>query len=273
MITQRIGANLLNIPSLEYSKYAADENFIKEKLQSLARNNPNPLGTLRIKSFPTSTLTSIELESYILKMEEKLSTENYAFKFDHVYLDYINIMKNYRNPNSENTYQKIKALAEDVRAIAVKNNWCILTATQTTRDQADSTDMVAAQVSESSGFGATVDALFGILATPIDKAQGHYNLKCILDRVCPMDNTRKRFLLDKTYLRITEDPDSFVEDAEAISMDNRRQIKNTMKSNGLGKYVQEDESKQSTMPQPQIGNTYTMSFPGVAPNITGTGLF
>ena len=46
-------------------------------------------------------------------------------------IDYINIMKNWRNPNSENTYMKIKQIAEDLRAAAQRNDWSIVTATQT----------------------------------------------------------------------------------------------------------------------------------------------
>lgn len=216
MIVQRIGANLLNIPSLEYEKYGNDFDLMKQKLQEFKNSLLNPPGYLRVVSFPTSTLTTIEMESFILKLEEELSTDTYKFHFDHIYLDYINIMKNYRNPNSEDTYQKIKMLAEDVRAIAVKNNWCVLTATQTNRSQFDSTDMTANQISESAGFGATVDALFGIIADQIQKSMGIYYLKCLLDRVCPMENTRKKFNVDKTYLRIREDMTAVIETAEDI---------------------------------------------------------
>ena len=90
------------------------------------------------------------------------------------------------------------------------------TATQTNRGQFDQTDMTANQISESAGFGATVDALFGIIADQIQKSQGIYFLKCLYDRVKPMDNTRKKFNFDKRYLRITEDMDSQIEDAEDI---------------------------------------------------------
>ena len=216
MIIQRIGANLLGIPSGDYSKMAEDEQYMKDRIRQFRESNLIPPGRLVVKSFPTSTLTSIELEAFVLKLEEEFSTPDKPFKFKNLYLDYINIMKNYRNPNSENTYMKIKCLAEDVKAVAIKNGWCVYTATQTNRGQFDQTDMTANQISESAGFGATVDALFGIIADQIQKSQGIYFLKCLYDRVNPMDNTRPQFNFDKRHPRITEDMESQIEDAEDI---------------------------------------------------------
>lgn len=270
MIIQRIGANLLNIPSLDYGKFAEDENFMKQKMASFKSGLLVPPGVLKVKSFPTSTLTTIEMESFILKLEEQLSTETHKFKFHNIYLDYINIMKNYRNPNSENTYQKIKSLAEDVRAIAVKNEWCILTATQTNRGQFDQTDMTANQISESAGFGATVDALFGIIADQLSKFNGDYYLKCLYDRVCPMDNTRKKFKLEHKYLRISEDLNSPIENPDDIY---KAQVKNFAKDN--------TQSQSTQYAAPQMGADLTSNasaasaavFNQAAPIITGQGLF
>lgn len=59
-------------------------------------------GELFVKSFPTSTMTSIMLETILLEREEELSQElGKPFHFDNVFIDYINIMCNWRNPNSE----------------------------------------------------------------------------------------------------------------------------------------------------------------------------
>ena len=212
MIHNRIGANMFNIPAADYEKYADDEEGMKARITAFKKSCLIPPGRLIVKSFPTSTLSVIELESYLLSKEEELSTENKKFKFKNVFVDYINIMKNYRNPNSENTYMKIKQLAEDLKAMGIKNGWAIITATQTTRSQYDTNDMSGNQVSESVGLGATVDAMFGIIADALMKAQGKYFLKCLYDRVAPEDNKRKLFNLDKSYLRITEDPTAPIEE-------------------------------------------------------------
>ena len=245
MITNRIGANMFSIPALDYEKYAEDTTAMSERMRSYRRSCLLPPGQLVIKSFPTSTMSVLDLESWLLSKEEELSTETTKFKFKNVYVDYINIMKNYRNPNSENTYMKIKQLAEDLKAIGIKHKWAIITATQTTRSQYDTNDMSASQVSESVGLGATVDVMFGIIADSLMKAQGRYYLKCLYDRVAPEDNKRKLFILDKMYLRITEDPNSQIEEVTTIPVNNV--------PNG-GQYFRRDNNQQRFQTQTYPAN-------------------
>ena len=217
MVIARIGSNMLSIPSLEYEKYTKDTIELKEKMNKYRKSKLVKPGALIVKDFPTSTLSVIELESYLLSKEEELSTEGKPFKFKNIFVDYLNIMKNYRNPNSENTYMKIKQIAEDLRAMGKKNGWCIITATQTNRSQFDTNDVNASQISESSGLGATVDAMFGIIADAIMMAQGKYYLKCIYDRVSPQANKKKLFDCNFTYLRISEDPTEGIIDTALIN--------------------------------------------------------
>lgn len=217
MVVSRIGSNMLSIPSLEYEKYTKDTLLMKEKLNKYIKSKLVKPGALIVKDFPTSTLSVIELESYLLSKEEELSTDGHPFKFKNVFVDYLNIMKNYRNPNSENTYMKIKQIAEDLRAMGKKNGWCIITATQTNRSQFDTNDINASQISESSGLGATVDAMFGIIADALMMAQGKYYLKCIYDRVSPQANKKKLFDCNFTYLRISENVSEGIVDTSLIS--------------------------------------------------------
>ena len=205
MVISRMGANMFSIPSLEYDKYADDTVAFKEKMDAFRKQCMTKPGQLTVKEFPTSTLSVPDLEAYLLEREEELSTENKKFKFKNIFVDYLNIMRNYRNPNSENTYMKIKQLAEDLKAMGIKNGWCIITATQTNREAFDADDISANQVSESSALGATVDAMFGIICTPLMLAQSYYYLKCIYDRVSPQANKKKKFLCNFNFLRIYED--------------------------------------------------------------------
>lgn len=216
MINSRIGSNMFSIPSLDYEKYSNDEILFKERINNFKKSQIVPPGKLFVKMFPTSTLSTVDLEAFILAKEDELSTENNKFKFKNVFVDYINIMRNYRNPNSENTYMKIKQIAEDLKAIGIKNNWSIVTATQTKVSQYESNDMSPQQVAESSGLGATVDVMFGIIADPIMKQQGQYYLKCIYDRVAPEDNKRKHYILQKEFLRLIEDKESPIEDVSMM---------------------------------------------------------
>lgn len=285
MITNRIGSNLFSIPSMDYETFAENQVAMKERINSFKKSCLVPPGQLVIKSFPTSTLSVIDLETWLLAKEEKLSTETHKFKFKNVFVDYINIMKNYRNPNSENTYMKIKQLAEDLKAMGIKNGWAIITATQTTRSQYDTNDMSASQVSESVGLGATVDAMFGIIADALMKAQGRYYLKCLYDRVAPEDNKRKLFINDKMYLRITEDPESPIEEVTAML------TPQTYANNQYSQNRRGQQNTQANIPQVQYSSKPVMSDrldtdpPGITPapqqsvpgldfiNISGKNLF
>lgn len=212
IITQRIGSNLLNIDSYEYEKIADDENLINKKLNDFRKSLLIEPGYLHIKEFPTSAASVNDIENHLLKIESKLSTCDKKFKFKNIYIDYIALIRNYRNPNSENTYIKLKQISEDLRAMGQRNKWCVITASQTVREQFQSSDVTMSQISESSALIHTVDLLFGIIQDPLMKSQGVYFFKCLADRVAPYDNTKKKFLLNKSYLRIIEDINSQIED-------------------------------------------------------------
>ena len=119
-----------------------------------------PLGKLFIKEFPTGQCTVMDVERYVKEIEEQ-----YKIKIDVVVIDYINIMCNYRNPNSENTYLKIKALAEDLRGLAVKYDFIVDTASQIGRSALDCSDIALTDVSESMGLAHTCDSIIGIIQT------------------------------------------------------------------------------------------------------------
>lgn len=245
MVTARIGSNMFSIPSLEYSNYTKDSTLFKEKIINFRKSCLVQPGELLVKQYPTSTLTVIELEAFLLQEEEKRSIDGKPFKFKNIFIDYLNIMKNYRNPNSENTYMKIKQLAEDVKAMGTKNGWAIITATQTNRSQFDSNDISANQVSESSALGATVDIMFGIIADPMMKAQGFYYLKCIYDRVSPQENKKKLFDCNFNYLRIVENTTEGIIDASNVMFSNpptqvKQQVSNQIFESGAPQKPQDE---------------------------------
>ena len=127
-VVKRLGANILGVKMQEYNGFARDQVAIKKKLANVGIDDLKTPGQFYIKEFPTSTASVNDIENYLLKMED---TNNMKFKI--IFVDYINIMKNWRNPNTENLYMKIKQIAEDLRAMAVRNKWCVVTATQINR--------------------------------------------------------------------------------------------------------------------------------------------
>jgi len=131
-----------------------------------------------------------------------------GMKFKVVVLDYINILKNWRNPNTENMYMKIKQIAEDTRAMAMRNDWAIVTATQINRSGFGSTDLSITNISESAALGHTVDAMFGIIQDEIMHANEEYILKLLANRDDGYKNSRKKFLINYNLMRITEDTET-----------------------------------------------------------------
>ena len=197
---KRLGSNLLNIPISDYNQVSNDDEAMKKKLNNLTYDNFSVPGQLLIKEFPTSQASVNDIENYLKKVEE---TKGIKFKI--IVIDYINIMKNWRNPNSENTYMKIKQIAEDLRGMAVRNEWAIITGTQTKQGDFDASDLTINSAAESSGLVATVDGMFGIIQDPIMYSNGEYKLKLLANREDGYKNSYKIFNVDYKYMRIIED--------------------------------------------------------------------
>jgi replicative DNA helicase len=203
-IIKRLGANLLGIKVNEYDKIAEDTFEIKKKMASVtAADAFTTTGQLKVKEFPTSTASVVDIENWLKRVEELK-----GMKFKLVVLDYINIMRNWRNPNTENTYMKIKQIAEDLRAMAMRNQWTIVTATQFNRGAYSASDVTLEQISESAGLIHTVDSMFGIIQDEIMYMNQEYYLKNLANRDDGYKGSKKRFTINYDYMRITEDPNS-----------------------------------------------------------------
>lgn len=202
-IIKRLACNLLNIPSKEYNIYSEDPTYIKKRFSNIATDALSVPGALRVKEYPTSTASVTDIENWLKRMEERKKT-----KFNLIFVDYIGIMRNYRNPNSENSYMKIKQIAEDLRAMAMRNNWCIVTASQFNRGAYNSSDVILEQIAESAALIHTVDGLFGIIQDEIMYMNSEYYLKTLANREEGFKNTKKHFTVSYDYMRITEDLNS-----------------------------------------------------------------
>lgn len=222
IVNMRMGANMFTIPIDDYESWAADQDGLKRKISDTRANNPIKLGAMHVKEFPASTCSANDVRTYLKKVQEIM-----GIKFENVFIDYLNIMKNWRNPNTENTYMKIKQIAEDVRAMAMEEQWAVISATQTNRGGWDTNDLSISDVSESAALLHTVDMLFGIITNPEMKARKEYFLKCLASRVSSYENTKKRFTIDWTYGRIEEDKNAQILDMDYV-------INNIVSSNNSG---------------------------------------
>lgn len=200
-VLKRIGANLLTIPMSEYEDKAKNKDLIKRKLENVG-DGLTPPGQLFVKQFPTSQATVLDIEAYLKQIEEERK-----IKLGCIVIDYINILANYRNPNSENMYLKIKQIAEDLRAMGVRNGWLIVTATQINRNNYNSSDIGMGDVAESAGLSHTADLMLGIIQDDLMRASSEYWLKVLKIRDGEGKGVKCRLDINYQYMRLTETDD------------------------------------------------------------------
>lgn len=200
-VLKRIGANLLDISMMDYDSKSPNRDFIKRKLEKISRGLLPP-GKLFVKEFPTSQGTVLDIESYLKDLEESQD-----HKVNVLVVDYINILANYRNPNTENTYMKIKQIAEDLRALAVKREMLVISATQINRGAWDSTEIKMENIAESAGLAHTVDVMYALVQDSMMHANKEYWLKVLKIRDGQGKGSRCRFNINYDYMRLTETDD------------------------------------------------------------------
>ena len=161
-IAERIDANLLNVPIQDITDLP--KPMYESKVTNLAQKTQ---GTLIIKEYPTASAHSGHFKALLQELALKKS-----FRPDIIFIDYLNICASsrYRGNSTVNSYSYIKAIAEELRGLAVEANLPIVSATQTTRSGYGSSDVELTDTSESFGLPATADLMFALIST--DELEG-----------------------------------------------------------------------------------------------------
>jgi replicative DNA helicase len=193
---KRIGSNILNVPKEEYENINDEDNLklIEEKISELKQSG-RELGYLEVVEFPTGSATAIDIENHFLRLENKLNK-----KFKVIVVDYLNLLKPLKDQNG--LYEKVKVICEELRGIAMRNEWCIISATQIKRDDVDNFDLGMDSVAESFGLVHTVDSLFGLMRSPLESRM---KIKVIANRDNGYEESYKFYSMDKEYFRLVEE--------------------------------------------------------------------
>jgi len=155
-IAERIDANLLNINIKDIEEIP--EQIFSSKVTRLAQKTN---GKLIIKEYPTAAAHAGHFKALLNDLSLKKS-----FKPDIIFIDYLNICSSSRYKGTiVNSYTFVKAIAEELRGLAVEFNVPIMSATQTTRSGYGSTDVDLTDTSESFGLPATADLMFALIST------------------------------------------------------------------------------------------------------------
>ena len=194
-IAERIDANLLNVNIQEIVDLP--KPIFESKVTNLAKKTQ---GSLIIKEYPTASAHSGHFKALLNELALKKS-----FKPDIIFIDYLNICASsrYRAGSNVNSYSYIKAIAEELRGLAVEANVPIVSATQTTRSGFASSDVDLTDTSESFGLPATADLMFALISTEELEALGQIMVKQLKNRYNdPTYNRRFVIGVDRTKMRL-----------------------------------------------------------------------
>ena len=174
-IAERIDANLMNLPIEQLS--SLPKNVFSDKIGKIARG---AIGKLIIKEYPTGAAHTGHFRALLNELKLKKN-----FRPDMIYIDYLNICASSRMRGlggSINTYSYVKAIAEELRGLAVEFNVPIVSATQTTRSGYSNTDLGLEDTSESFGLPATADLMFALISTEELEELGQLMVKQLKNR-------------------------------------------------------------------------------------------
>jgi len=195
-IAERIDANLLNVPIDQLDKMSKD--MFTTKVADLARKTA---GRLIVKEYPTGSAHSGHFRALLNELKLKKQ-----FEPDVIFIDYLNICASSRMKGmggAINSYTYIKAIAEELRGLAVEFDVPIFSATQTTRSGYSNSDVGLEDTSESFGLPATADLMFALISTEELEQMGQIMVKQLKNRYNDPTH-KKRFVIgiDRAKMRL-----------------------------------------------------------------------
>ena len=194
-IAERIDANLLNVTVDDLINLPKD---LYDKRISKLREKT--VGKLIIKEYPTASASAIHFRTLLNELNLKKS-----FIPDIIFIDYLNICCSSRIKAGANvnSYTYVKAIAEELRGLAVEFRVPIVSATQTTRSGFSSSDPGLEDTSESFGLPATADLMFALISSEELEEMGQIMVKQLKNRYAD-PTLYKRFSLgiDRAKMRL-----------------------------------------------------------------------
>ena len=196
-IAERIDANLMNVPIDQLENLSKD--MFDKKMHKLTDKG---VGKLIVKEYPTGAANANNFRSLLKELKIKRD-----FEPDLICIDYLNICSSARMKamgGSINSYTYVKAIAEELRGLAVEFNLPVLTATQTTRGGFGNSDVGLEDTSESFGLPATADLMFALIATEELDNMNQIMIKQLKNRYNDPTGSNKKFVvgIDRAKMRL-----------------------------------------------------------------------
>ena len=195
-IAERVDANLMNTPIDQLPNLSKD--MFGKKVAQIANKSH---GQLVIKEYPTGAAHVGHFRALMKELQLKKN-----FKPDIVFIDYLNICASSRMKGmggAINSYSYIKAIAEEIRGLAVEFNVPIVSATQTTRSGYSNSDVGLEDTSESFGLPATADLMFALISNEELEGLGQILVKQLKNRYNdPSSNKRFVIGVDRSKMKL-----------------------------------------------------------------------
>tara|TARA_A100001035_G_scaffold121687_1_gene95579 strand:- start:13165 stop:14535 length:1371 start_codon:yes stop_codon:yes gene_type:complete len=194
-IAQRIDQNLLDMTQEELDSIGK-ESFLK-RFQNLRTKTQ---GKLIVKEYPTGMATAAHFRSLLKELDMKKN-----FVPELICVDYLNICNSLSVSKNANSYEKIKAIAEELRALAMEFNIPVLTATQTNRQGMNDADVGMTDVSESFGLPMTADYFFAMTTNDQLRDDNLIRFSQLKNRYGdPADRRNWLLGVDYTHMKVTD---------------------------------------------------------------------
>jgi archaellum biogenesis ATPase FlaH len=193
-IAERIDANLLDTPVAAIKTLELDK--FNKKIEAIKRRTK---GKLIIKEYPTTTAHAGHFRTLLNELRLKKN-----FAPDIIYIDYINICASsrFKAGANVNSYTIVKAIAEEIRGLAVEFGVPIITATQTNRTGFGDSDVGLENTSESFGLPQTADLMFALIRTEELDELGQVLIKQLKNRYADVSEYRRFVIgLDRKKMR------------------------------------------------------------------------
>tara|TARA_B100001079_G_scaffold59964_1_gene50747 strand:+ start:301 stop:1647 length:1347 start_codon:yes stop_codon:yes gene_type:complete len=202
-IAERIDANLMNVPLDQLENLSKD--MFDKKMHKLTDKG---VGKLIVKEYPTGAASTIHFRALLKELKIKR-----AFIPELICIDYLNICASSRMKSmggAINSYTYVKAIAEELRGMAVEYNLPIVTATQTTRSGFASSDVGLEDTSESFGLPATADLMFALISTDELEDLNQIMVKQLKNRYNDPTGKMKKFVIgiDRAKMRLYDVEDT-----------------------------------------------------------------
>jgi replicative DNA helicase len=200
LYAKRLCSNITKIP---LSTIHLETTTLKKEINKIKNTN----GRVLIKEFPPSTITPRQIQAFVKKITDK------GIQIDAIVIDYVNLL---HSPIGSNSYERVKYITEQIRAMSYTFNCPVITASQLNRQGTNINNPELTTISESLGLAMGADVMVSIFQSEEDRELGIIRLGMMKNRLGPAGSTQS-MRIDYGTLTITQAND--IEEDESVEQE------------------------------------------------------